>query len=362
MKVLFTGALLDSSGYAEASRNYLGALSLIPGIELQARAVSFENFKTEHTQYNQLLKKYMSNRIKPEIQIIHLTPENFAKLKISGIKNIGLTVWETSRLPNEWVKMCNQMDEIWVPCDWNVDVFKSSGVIVPVKKIPHTIDFAALQPIQSYDLGIPSTGYKFYSIFQWSARKNPEGLIRSYYAEFNNTDNVCLVLKTYLQNNSESDKQQIKTLIKNIKNDLFLTDTPPIVLIHGSLSRDQILDLHRQCDCFVLPHRAEGWGVPHFEAMAQGKPVIATGYGGNLEFMSPGNSVITGFSMTPVCGMGRPTYNGKMEWAEPNLGEFRTAMKSVYQENNSSKYSEKAISRTKQFSWENVSKLIQELL
>jgi glycosyltransferase involved in cell wall biosynthesis len=80
----------------------------------------------------------------------------------------------------------------------------------------------------------------------------------------------------------------------------------------------------------VLPHRAEGWGVPHFEALAMGKPVIATGYGGNLEYMQLANSWLLSFFMTPVGGMNRLTYNGKMHWAEPNLENLQDAMREAY--------------------------------
>lgn len=334
MKVLYTGALFDSSGYAEAARNYVSALMKQPEIELSVQSVSFEQWKTDLSAFQQLVAPVLNKDIGiPDIHIIHLTPENFPRFRRPAVKTIGMTVWETDKIPNNWTSLCNSLNEIWVPCDWNVEVFRTSGVTVPIKKLPHCIntnEFQNVKNSESISSQISSDRFNFYSIFQWSTRKNPEGLLRAYLSEFNSEDNVALVLKTYYMNNSTQDKQMIIDAITRVKSDLQLTNTPPVLLIHGGLSRDEILTIHNCCDCFVLPHRAEGWGVPHFEALAMGKPVIATGYGGNLEYMQLANSWLLSFFMTPVGGMNRLTYNGKMHWAEPNLENLQDAMREAY--------------------------------
>lgn len=334
MKVLYTGALFDSSGYAEAARNYVSALIDCADIELSVQSVSFESWKTNLEGFQQKVQPYLGRNIgRPDVHIIHLTPENFPRFKLPGVKTIGMTVWETDRLPDSWIALCNSVNEIWVPCDWNVEVFKKSGVQVPITKVPHCVntkEFETVTNVESISQQINPTRFNFYSIFQWSARKNPEGLLRAYLSEFNSSDNVNLILKTYQLNNSAQDKQSTIDAIQRVKFDLQLTNLPPILLIHGGLSRDEILTIHNCCDCFVLPHRAEGWGVPHFEALAMGKPVIATGYGGNLEYMQLANSWMLSFFMTPVAGMGRATYNGKMNWAEPNLENLKDQMRQAY--------------------------------
>lgn len=335
MNVLFTSAALDSSGYAEASRNYICALSKIEGVNLASRYVSFEHWKTDlGPQYREILDTLPTQPYpKTDVQIIHLTPENFARHRLPGVKNIGYTVWETSKLPAQWVHMCNAMDEIWVPCDWNVEVFKSSGVTVPVKKIPHAFnpDSFRKQNELERSFAIPDDRFKFYSMFQWSARKNPEALLQAYWSEFGADEPVCLVLKTYHRDNGFPDKENIKTLIAGVKQRMWLKTTPPIVLVHDSLSRDEVLGLHGECDCFVLPHRAEGWGIPHFEAMASGNACIATRYSGNLEFMNDNNSLLIDQHETPCYGMDRPTYHGKMKWAEPHVDDLAKKMRQAYQ-------------------------------
>lgn len=367
MKVLYTGALFDSSGYAEASRNYINALLTQPNIELSAQSVSFEQWKTDLSAFQKTVEPFLNRDIgQPDAHIVHLTPENFPRFRRSGIKTIGMTVWETNTLPSGWVGLCNLMDEIWVPCDWNVETYKASGVTIPVRKVPHCININEFQNIQnseSISSQINSNRFNFYSIFQWSARKNPEGLLKAYFSEFNQDENVCLVLKTYHTNNSSQDKQAIIDAIKKIKTDLQLIETPPVLFIHGGMSRDEVLTIHNCCDCFVLPHRAEGWGVPHFEALAMGKPAIATGYGGNLEFMQLANSWLLSFFMTPVAGMGRSTYNGKMHWAEPDLQNLQQYMREAY--SNRELCKSKGMSgklKVQEFSHERIGKQMVQLL
>lgn len=366
MRLLYTGALYDSSGYAEAARNYIAAIRTQPDIDLACRSVSFENWKTDvGPEFENMIRPLLNKKNDPQVQIIHLTPENFPKYYIPGIKNIGYTVWETSKIPESWVSCCNMMDEIWVPCDWNVEVFRSSGVTKPIRKIPHTFDVGHALPIHTRIEAVPKDVFNFYSIFQWSARKNPEALITAYLAEFRPTDKVNLVLKTYLNNSSNADKTATVQAINSVKKNLQLQDkdTAPMTLIHGALSKPQMDSLHLTCDCFVLPHRAEGWGVPHFEAMMFKKPVITTGFGGNLEFMNGDTSYLLSFNMTPVSGMGRDTYNGWMDWADPSISNLRYWMRHVYEHQDEAKVKTEAGKvKIQQFSWAVVGKLIKESL
>lgn len=363
MNIQYTAAVYDSSGYAEAARNYICAL-LGQGVKLTIKPISFESWRTDLGPEFQKILPYVNKALKPDINLVHLTPENFPRCKVEGIKNVGITVWETSKIPSTWVPLCNQMDEIWVPCQWNKTVFQESGVTVPVKVLPHTLNLASVTSNTKLS-EIPSDVFNFYSIFQWSSRKNPEGLIAAYLSEFKPTEKVNLVLKTYLSNNTNADRMATIDAIAGVKRDLQLHDveTAPMQLVHGGLSKQTIIDLHNSCDCFVLPHRAEGWGVPHFEAMMMGKPVITTGFSGNLEFMNGNTSYLLSFNMTPVRGMGRPTYNGFMDWAEPNIDNLRYYMRHVFEHREEAKEkARRGIDFISKFDWPVVGKQMMELI
>ena len=66
------------------------------------------------------------------------------------------------------------------------------------------------------------------------------------------------------------------------------------------------------------------------EAMALGKPVIATGYSGNLHFMTPENSFLVGYSRARVPA-GCAPYPTTTEWAEPDEKEAVALMRDVYE-------------------------------
>lgn len=362
--VLFSCAALGASGYSEASRNYIAAMNLYQNdINLSVKSVTFEKWATDQSAYNSIINPLLNKSMTPDVQIIHMTPENFPIHQRAGIKNIGYTVWETTKLPSHWVPMCNRLDEIWVPCDWNIEVFKNSGVTVPVKKIEHTISMEQFDSVPDADLRLPKNKFIFYSIFQWTERKNPAGLIKAFLAEFSKKEDVALVLKTYRQNNTDQDKKWIEQEIVNIRQSMFVEDHAPVMLLHKMLSRQEILALHKMGHCLVMPHRAEGWSCTHFEAMAMGTPAIGTRFGGNTEFMTDANSYLLDYSLTPVSNMPWKLYNGKSMWAEPDLGQLQAHMRSIY-ENYSAAKEKAAIAKqdVKKYSWENMGKKIVEEL
>ena len=63
-----------------------------------------------------------------------------------------------------------------------------------------------------------------------------------------------------------------------------------VVMLDGYLDRPDLCALLNAADCYLSPHRAEGYGLTLLESMALGKPVIATAYSGNMDFMTADNS------------------------------------------------------------------------
>ena len=166
--------------------------------------------------------------------------------------------WETSNIPDCWVTDINDnVDAMFVVCDYTKQSLLDSGIKVPVIKVIPAIninDFLKDRaPLEIKNLN-PSS-YKFYSIFQWTARKNPEGLLKAYLSEFTNDENVVLVLKSYLNDTSSNSRDYIIHIIENIKRNLKLENYPSIVFVSVFMTRAEILSLHKSCDCFVLPHR-----------------------------------------------------------------------------------------------------------
>jgi glycosyltransferase involved in cell wall biosynthesis len=129
-------------------------------------------------------------------------------------------------------------------------------------------------------------------------------------------------------------------VIKSINGDRNLRDLeklryaaagrPDIIIIDGYLTHDRKDAMMAICDCYVSLHRSEGFGLTMAEAMSIAKPVIATRYGGNLEFMSETNSFLCGFRMCRV-GEGNEPYPEETEWSDPDIVEAASIMRHVYE-------------------------------
>lgn len=355
VSVRWVAPLLDGSGYAEAGRNYVAALSTV-GVNVTAESVTFESSRSNYGRAGEFAQAAISNKVNCAINVVFLTPDHFPIYRKAGSYNIGLFDWETDFLPPQWVTACNEMDEIWVPCRWTAEVTRKSKVTRPIYVFGHCAspDDYTDGPKLSFP-GIDPSWYKFYSIFQWTERKNPRGLLRAYLTAFTNKDPVALILKTYRGNYSEGEQKAIVSEIEKVKAEVGGTHQPKLMAILGMMTKDEMQALHRTGDCFSLIHRSEGWGLPHFEACLMGKPVITTNYSANLEFTKPNNSYLVDFTMTPVRGMDWiKWYTNDMMWGDPDIAHCRTLMKHVY--NNRAEAQKKgALAREyaqKNFSWQ----------
>ena len=325
----YIGPVLVSSGYACAARNNIAALIKSANVDLTVLPVAFENKRSSFGSIGKLIESYSNRKIKYKINLIHLTPENWPKFIQKDKYNIGYTVWETDKLPKSWVGLINQVQEVWVPSQWNKEVFISSGVTIPIRVVPHTLDITIKD--KEYDTSfIKNDEFKFYSIFQWTERKNPLGLLTAYLTEFTANDNVTLILKTYHMNWELNQQQIIKDHVKNLKEKLKLSTYPKINFIGNLLSNNDIYAIHQVGDCLVLPHRGEGFGIPLAEGMLFGNPVITTGWGGNMEFTKPNNSYLIKHTMINVANMPWDKYSPDQQWAEPSIPDLRRLMRHVY--------------------------------
>ncbi len=331
MNVTYVSACLDSSGYAAAARNHIAALYDV-GVTINVKSVSFEGYRSDLGRLGVLVQSLMGRNSEGDIRILHLTPQNYEKLIKPGKYNIGYCAWETDMLPKHWNKMIKRLDEVWVPSEHNKEVFERCGITIPVCVMPHPFetDIEQQDTTDSLVANVDSNDFVFYSIFQWTERKNPLGLLKAYLTEFKRDEKVALVIKTYLMNpNNSQEGENIKKSIQEIKRKLWLPSYPKVLLISSLLSSAQINALHTEGDCYLSLHRCEGFGIPLADAMLAGNPVITTGYGGQIDFME--SQSLVDFIMTPVYGMPWDLYTGEMNWAQPDILHARRRMRGLFE-------------------------------
>lgn len=239
----------------------------------------------------------------------------------SGSYKVGFTMLETDRIPSEWARQANTMDEVWVPSRFNAESFKASGVEKPIHVIPLGVDPDHFNPqiVQHPLAGV----YTFLSIFEWGERKAPEILLRAFNEEFRADEPVILLAKTL----NVDPGIEVEREIANLGLD------PNGGRIHFSLNQVvptyQLGVLYRSADCFVLTTRGEGWGMPVIEAMACGLPVIATNWSAHCDFMTESNAYPLPIEGLVPAQAKCPYYAG-FRWAQPSRSHLRRLMRYVF--------------------------------
>jgi GT2 family glycosyltransferase/glycosyltransferase involved in cell wall biosynthesis len=235
---------------------------------------------------------------------------------------IGFTMLEVDGLPADWVRLANRMDEIWTPSYFNLETFSNSGVKRPIQVMPLGVNPGYFNSaIQGFRLRGPFT---YLSMFEWGERKAPEILLKAFNDEFSANEDVVLICKTYNSDVTTSITDQVKSY------GLSEAGGRVIFSINEVLPGYQIGSIYRSVDCFVLPTRGEGWGLPIMEAMACGLPVIATNWSGPVDFMTKDTAYPLDVERLEPAEAKCPYYKG-FNWAKPSYEHLRYLMRHVYE-------------------------------
>jgi glycosyltransferase involved in cell wall biosynthesis len=140
-------------------------------------------------------------------------------------------------------------------------------------------------------------------------RKNPLGAMAAYQRAFSSDDGTVLIVKSVNARHRPERRAELTCLAQGRQDIVFLDD------LMSAAERDALL---LSCDCYISLHRSEGHGLPLAEAMASGKPVVATAYGGNTEFMTNDNSYLVRWTPASV-GPNVEHYPAEARWAEPDI-------------------------------------------
>lgn len=241
-----------------------------------------------------------------------------------GHRNVAYWMWETERLPDTWASWASSYDEIWAASRYVADAIRHTTGIDPVV-IPHAIEprQPGLDRIDRARLGVPEDATVFLFMFDYLSRierKNPLGLIEAFRRAFGNDPGAWLLLKSSRASYDAAGRARVEDAAAGLTNvrllDAVFTTPDP---------------LYNVADCYVSLHRSEGFGLTMAEAMAAGKPVIATGYSGNLDFTPPGSAHLVPYELHEIprqCG----PYPAGDHWAEPDLDAAAALMRQVFED------------------------------
>lgn len=239
--------------------------------------------------------------------------------------NIGFWAWELARCPVNWLPVVSMVDEIWAPSRFIQDCF-TEVTTKPVIYMPLCVELPEFQRRPRSYFGLPDGDCLFLYTFDFLSyihRKNPFAAISAFKQAFpKGNERAGLVLKI-MKGDTKAPKW--REMIDLIGGD------PRIHVINEVMNRSDVLALTQACDCFLSLHRSEGFGRGPAEAMYLGKPVIVTGYSGNLDFTRPDGSLLVDYKLIPV-EPGQYVFEDSQVWADVDVSHAARHMRSVFED------------------------------
>jgi len=250
----------------------------------------------------------------PDIHVHVSVPTEFNPI---GKLNIGITAGVEWTVPNpEWVDAMNRMDLNIVPSNFSKQVFADAHFTVEDPKTKQKREIKVNKPIEVLFEGYDEDLYKKTDLFSQSLvdemnkidndfcflytghwlqgpmghdRKDVGMMINTFLNTFKDVDNApALLLKTSCGTFSPPDKYEILRKVRDIKSQVpFKKSLPKIHLLHGELSDTQMNELynHPKVKGMISFTKGEGFGRPLLEFSTTGKPIIASGWSGHVDFL-----------------------------------------------------------------------------
>ena len=240
---------------------------------------------------------------------------------LRGRSSAGVWFWETSRLPRTLRPALDFVDEVWVASPFVAEAI-AEETSKPVLTFPLPVLVPDPPSVTRSDLGLPEDAFVFLFVFDFFStleRKNPLGLIDAFKRAFPEPGRALLYLKSINGERAPADLARVRAACDG-RSDIVVED--------GYVAHDRLTALTALCDCYVSLHRSEGFGLTIAEAMAFGKPAIATGYSGNLAFMDEESSYLVPYSLTSLEHAVGP-YPAGTVWADPDLDEAARLLREV---------------------------------
>jgi glycosyltransferase involved in cell wall biosynthesis len=316
------GYLSSERGVGEAARQVISALESrdIPTAEIDSPAEPHEIAKAlrglaaaEHP--------YAFNLLCVNADMLPTIAAALGGHFFEGRRSAGLWFWEVSDFPEQWHAAFKNLDEVWVASEFIAEALRPVAPI-PVRTMRVPVTPVEPAGLSRAELGMPE-GFTFLFVFDYRSvfsRKNPLGLVEAFRRAFEPGEGPSLAIKSIFGEQFPRQREELAAEA---------ADRPEIHLLEENVSAAAKNAMLTSCDCYVSLHRSEGLGLTMAEAMYFGRPVIATAYSGNLDFMTDANSFMVSARATPI-GPDAAPYPPDGEWADPDLDRAAELMRAAY--------------------------------
>jgi glycosyltransferase involved in cell wall biosynthesis len=263
------------------------------------------------------------------LAVFFINPDLFGMTRMAaGLSHLrhrriaGMWAWELETIPQAWIKTIPSVDEIWVHSKFIADAFRKAAPDKPVYVVPPPIDVAAIPTAPRHD-PLPQFKGRLIVFFMFDvrstyARKNPDAVIEAFRRATQNDPAPVLVIKV---NNADAWPETNNRLMQAT------AGMNNVHIMHEKLSRADMQDLLARVDIVMSLHHSEGFGFLMAEGMAAGKPVIATGWSGNMDFMAPDCSVPVKYRLVPATDPQHIYDKPGSLWAEPDIDHAASALR-----------------------------------
>lgn len=273
-----------------------------------------------------------------EISLVHVQPHPFQQEEYFNLAyrragldprpdvyRIGYWYWEMETPPKTWKIAAESVDELWAPTTFIAKAMQSLSK--PVTTVLPGVEVGEVETVSKSVMGVDDDQYLFLYMFDVKSfieRKNPFGLIEAYKKAFRSDDRAKLVIKVSSGHFNPTEFARLQEEAAQAG----------VIVIDEVFSRARSYGLIQACDCYVSLHRSEGLGLTMAEAMLMGKPVIATRYSGNLDFMTDSSSLLVDHELQYLKGTCSEdvyaVYPAENFWADPNTEHAATFMRWAY--------------------------------
>ncbi len=323
--VVVSGLLHDGLGLAEAARGYARAFAAA-GFDVRQHVVELPGRPVIGHPGPHGVLPFAEAEADDEADLVLccLNPPEMALLREAraphpaGRVNVGVWAWEVDPAPSEWAEQAGRLDEVWTHSTYVADLLR------PIVQVPVVALSPPVQPLMTASgrstlLDGRPTFLALADAASTFARKNPLGAIEAFSEAFTVDDGQRLVVKIW---NGDADPAGVEALT------CAAADRPDVDIIDRWLPRDQFESLLAGSACLVSLHRAEGFGLPIFEALAHGVPVVTTGFSGPMDLVDDRHAYLV--RSTAACvPAGAGAYPAGARWVEPDRDDAVQQLRAV---------------------------------
>ena len=370
--LVFQSPCFTRSGYGDHSRDLLKSLRKMDKYDIKIIPLRWGNTPQNNVDGESDFGRWMLERVITEVSD---KPDVFIQVSVAnefsakGGYNIGITAGvETTICPKDFIDGCNNMDLIIVPSNFTRQNIggtvyqqkeEASGKIVGEIKVTKPIEVL----FEGVDTEIFSKGsgkdvlanvkedFNFLIVGHWlkgdlgQDRKDIGMAIKTFATVFQylpKDKRPGLIVKTSHAGFSVIDREATREKIDGVLKP-FGDKCPSVYLLHGDMEEGDMSNLyhHPKVKAMISFAKGEGYGRPMAEFTLTGKPIIASGWSGHMDFLPVEHSVLLEGSLTAIDESAADQFCMKeAQWFSVNYSNAANKLYDVY--NNYNTYSKQS--------------------